>query len=83
MIVDADDGIAVANAGHGRRAIRFEAIGDHLSVMFQPPHAIVRNGRLVLQFVIESREDDGRNCEEPEHNHSKAGLKFAVHGLGR
>jgi hypothetical protein len=52
-------------------------------IPLNPPRPIVRNRRLVLNFVVETSEQDCSYCEESQQDGGKPSLKFAVHRLGQ
>ena len=59
-----------------------QAIRHQMAVPLHPPRAIVGNRRLVLDFVVETGEQNGGHCQEKQQDGGKPSLKFAVHNFG-
>ncbi len=81
--VDADHLVVAADTGALGRSIRLQPIRHQVAVPLHPPGAIVGNRGLVLNFVVETGEQNCGYCEEGQQDGGKPSLKFAVHGLGR
>ena len=58
-----------------------DPVGDQMSVVFDPPDAVVGNLELPLRVKIEAREDDRSHGQKEQKNRNRTDLAFPIHGF--